>query len=330
MPDNRLLWAKLFTDDFQTELQAADTEMQHFSSVLHFYLAFETATGRAERALGVFKEAAGAHNGETSLTAGVTWVSVEMHLDGPTQETTLFEKMALDEEGHVAVEAAGGGSPFLLTAFSRSLAQYWIKKHGRRFHTYKVRKDCGVKRGPRKGSENHAIQAMSRARRALAAGKGTCKKLLGCSAEKLMQKDGQKFQGSSAWNKKFAEALTLANRRAVQRRRMAQGTSDTWRASAHRVGGVVGEDVGGPNLQLAAAKLQCWSVAHRALMVFYACEKAPAGTQRVILDSWKRSDPTVWLPKLKKANLVVLMNACDLEFSDAHGFLGVGYITHHV
>ena len=298
--------------------------MQHFFVVLHFYLAFETSTGQVERTLGVVKAAADAHNGDTTATANVTWVSAELLLDGPAKESELFTKVVGAGVGDGDGSRAQAGNHFLLTPFSRLLCRLWLRRHGRRFHVYKVRKDRGLKRTQKKGSEAYVVSRMASARRQLAAGEGTCKKLLGSKAKDFVQKSDERFEKSRVWNTKLQRAFVLAKTRERQRKAMAEAQASVWKEQAAlRRGDVVGEGVGAVVDLVQARDVRTrWSLSQRSLHVFYACMQAPASTPPVYVDEWRRSDPQAWLPLLRRADLVVLEDASDLDFSDGHGLLG--------
>lgn len=141
--DNPTAWAPNFFGDHRNSRPLLD--------LLHFYFSFECSTGRVERTLGQVRAAA-AHTG---ADAALIWLSVEMSQDGPQQEDQLFQKV-VDQQTQRPV--------FLVNAFSRLLQKTWLQHHGRRFHLYKTRKDKGVKRGRRKGSENNLVAQQRRAR----------------------------------------------------------------------------------------------------------------------------------------------------------------------
>ena len=116
-----------------------------------FYLATWDGTGAVERGLGQDAAIQKQHVGrraqecqDADLYSGL----LEMHLDGPQTEETMFKSSA---------------GVLLLTDFSRSCAQQWLCQHGRRFSCYKVRADIGRKTSTRRRGTDKAVQLLARA-----------------------------------------------------------------------------------------------------------------------------------------------------------------------
>ena len=137
------------------------------------YLAnFAGSTGR-ERELALIKNMAEEHcNCSEDLLAALH----EIRLDGPETEATLCTRFSSDLQ-HACLAPSSLG---------RKLASRWVEVHGRRFRLYRVRKDKGVKRGHRAGSEAALVSSQRRGRARLSAGEGVCKNLLGMSREALL------------------------------------------------------------------------------------------------------------------------------------------------
>jgi len=122
--DNRLAWRSAMTSEsFPSSL----------IDVTLFYLATWDGTGAVERGLGQDAAIQKQHVGrraqdyqDADLYSGV----LEMHLDGPQTEETMFKS---------------NGGVLLLTDFSRSCCQQRLCQHGRRFSCYKVRADISRK-----------------------------------------------------------------------------------------------------------------------------------------------------------------------------------------
>lgn len=214
--DNPTAWAPNFFGDHRNSRPLLD--------LLHFYFSFECSTGRVERTLGQVRAAA-AHTG---ADAALIWLSVEMSQDGPQQEDQLFQKV-VDQQTQRPV--------FLVNAFSRLLQKTWLQHHGRRFHLYKTRKDKGVKRGRRKGSENNLVAQQRRARTLICQGVEVLARNSRASAPRLFGKSRTKrLRKSSCWSAQHEKALKLADLRAAQRKALARGGPSGLQAPALRGG----------------------------------------------------------------------------------------------
>ena len=140
--DNRLAW--------RSALRSATFPKPLVDATL-FYLATWDGTGAVERGLGQDAAIQKQHVGrrahecqDADLYSGL----LEMHLDGPQTEETMFKSR---------------DGVLLLTDFSRSCAQQWLFQHGRRFSCYKVRADVGRKTPSRRRGTDKAVQLLARA-----------------------------------------------------------------------------------------------------------------------------------------------------------------------
>ena len=130
--ENRLAW--------RSALRSATFPRPLVDATL-FYLATWDGTGAVERGLGQDAAIQKQHVGrrahecqDADLYSGL----LEMHLDGPQTEETMFKSR---------------DGVLLLTDFSRSCAQQWLFQHGRRFSCYKVRADVGRKTPSRRRAQ---------------------------------------------------------------------------------------------------------------------------------------------------------------------------------
>jgi hypothetical protein len=120
--DNRICWAMALTE---IALQAPWAVRP-----CRFYFSYLDGTCGVERNLGTFAAVLAQHQGQK--TAGATDYNAmlaECRIDGPRCASDLFIK---DEEGVL-----------LFTDVSRELATVWLQRRGRRFGTYKKRKNAG-------------------------------------------------------------------------------------------------------------------------------------------------------------------------------------------
>ena len=276
--------------------------MDPFLSLLHFYFAFESATGKVERVLGCVKEAALAHQGASSVEASLVWLSAELNQDGPQEESALFKKHIADDQGPPV---------FLLNDFSRSLQQKWIHLNGRRFHVYKVRKDAGIKRGPRGGSEANLVSQQQKARNMLCKGGGSCNQLLGVPSHSLAQ-----HRPSSGKNHSPAAAkvAALAAKRAVQRKQLARGGNRSLQVSNLRPGQIWSRKVADSS---SASVVRRFRAAAQIRVVCRSRISAVPKHQKVNLTQWCNLQES--FPRLRFADLVVLPKIDDLQRSLDHG-----------
>ena len=168
--------------------------------------AMAGSTGR-ERELAQVKAL---HEGHTNASCELLSALHELRMDGPTQEAQL-----------VQVASEGSDVVLGLTELSKKLCLQWLQKHGRRFRLYKVRKDAGLKRGHRQGSEAALVAAQRTGRERLAKGEGAECGLLGVGKAELQvpaRQRREKYQ-LSAMLTQFRK--TTANRAVEKSQRKA-------------------------------------------------------------------------------------------------------------
>ena len=148
--DNRVLWAAALAASQGTDMEA---DMEVFRVLISFFVAWTDGTGSVERFLGAHAAFLQAHVGGEANDAGE--ICLEIAKEGPSTEGEIFENV----EGVLR-----------FTEFSRSCARLWRTHHGRRFASYRERKDKGVKKEWRmKGSIKAVGVGQARAVKALVA-----------------------------------------------------------------------------------------------------------------------------------------------------------------
>ncbi|CAE7450174.1 unnamed protein product [Symbiodinium sp. CCMP2592] len=188
--DNRGIWATVM-----------DKNWTVLNVLLSFYLSLEVSSCTLERNFSELRRFVESHCGASQSESQDIEAALELRLDGPQDEAEVCRR-TFPEQGPgllqlskkvqvaLAVPGSGSGSPLLeLNAFSKRLAELWIHHHGRRFHVYKRRQDCGLRRGPREGTESSLIAAQKRARSKLSQGLGVdSRQLFGAKRSKLAWK----------------------------------------------------------------------------------------------------------------------------------------------
>ena len=103
------------------------------------FLSWIDGTGSVERGLGTHTAVLGSHVGTRSLThKDYIEMVTEIRLDGPVDGTCFF------------YETAGDEPRFVAGRFAKDCAELWLELNGRRFGSYKTRKDAGFTKSNKK------------------------------------------------------------------------------------------------------------------------------------------------------------------------------------
>ena len=129
--DNRAIWVCAIVEGLGSVHTNVVTAFQKLFPLFAAFFALEPATNSAERGLGRHARHRDAHTG--ARETGISWseVTFEVHEDGPS------------DEREIAIHCAESPGDLLMTDFSRQCARLWKALHGRRFCSYKERKDKG-------------------------------------------------------------------------------------------------------------------------------------------------------------------------------------------
>ena len=129
--DNRIAW--------HAALPEIDRKMPWFSKFCRVYLSVLDGTPAVERNMGVLKSALEQHQGGGGgdQSYKTLCMVVECRLDGPSTEEDVVHR---------------AGELLRLTPLSKEFAAEWVQRNGRRFCTYKKRKDAGMTKVKKKGT----------------------------------------------------------------------------------------------------------------------------------------------------------------------------------
>ena len=244
-PDNRELWVKSLSSDFQ----ATANQSGNFCvlpKLVTFYLSIEASSCQVERDLGLVKCVADSQCGKNQCSSQLIEACVELIRDGPQSESELFTRLAGPSEpagssfGSIAFPGVFS-SQLLLTDWSRTCIQLWRERYGSRFRLYNQRSDKGKQRGHCKLSEASLVSAQSRGRDAIVSGLGQDISLFGQKRESLARKPDHRLEKSTVWNTSFEKVFKLSNARAQQNKQLANlrtRRANPYPVGSLRVGGI--------------------------------------------------------------------------------------------
>ena len=161
--DNRAVWVCSIIYGSISKNQNIVRAFKCLLPLFAAFFAFEAGTNSSERGLGRHARHRDAHVGPQEIAISWSEVTFEIDEDGPSEENAIAQASP-DKEAHGMLQ---------LTDFSRKCARLWVGLHGRRFCSYKVRKDKGVtdKRRKKDGSMTLVRERQRSALRALACDK---------------------------------------------------------------------------------------------------------------------------------------------------------------
>ena len=300
--DNREVWAKSLSRDFQAKANATGTFCV-LPQLVTLYLSIEASSCQVERDLGLVKCVAESQCGQNQSDSRLVEACVELIRDGPQSEKELFARplqpsLPTDRFGSIAISSAFP-SQLLLTDWSRTCIQLWREHHGCRFRLYKQRSDKGALRGHRKLSEASLISAQNRGRDAIVLGHGKDISLFGQSRDSLARKPQHKLEKSAVWNASFEQVHKLSASRAQHNKQVANLRSrreNPYPVGPLRVGGIFVN--GGPDRPLAS------TVATRAIDLCSRPVQSHQGTTALRLDTGIKASSL--LAQLQTAKTLVL------------------------
>ena len=141
--DNRILWSRTLDPAFLRRVRSSG-EFKVLPGMVSIYLGCDDGTGQVERNLGSLRAVLDAHTGPLDEAGDtISWL-VDIHLDGPSDESGLAVKPQLDyAEPHDESILVDVDSRLQSTEFTRSCVDLWVQLHGRRFRVYGDRRAKG-------------------------------------------------------------------------------------------------------------------------------------------------------------------------------------------
>lgn len=324
--DNRQVWTKSLSSDFQAKANDAGT-FHILPQLVTLYLSIEASSCQVERDLGLVKCVADSQCGQNQSDARLVEACVELMRDGPQSEKELFARplqpsLLTDrcKFGFITTSNAFS-SQLLLTDWSRTCIQLWREHHGCRFHLYKPRSDKGVLRGHRKLSEASLVSAQNRGRDAIVLGHGKDISLFGQSRDSLARKPQHKLEKSAVWNASFEQVHKLSISRSQHNKQVADLRSrreNPYPVGPLRVGGIFVN--GGPDRPLAS------TVATQAIDLCSRPIQSHQGTAALRLDAGIKASSL--LVRLQTAKTLLVLDhtsvtdyCADLGWLVASAFL---------